>query len=187
MRFLDWLRSQPARRARQVRRQAGLRRRPRVLGSSGLPAEAELWVMQIEDALRRMEPRIRGDLSGLSCLPALAAASRQPGPLPGSDADGDLSGLSRLPALARGEPPARPATRQATRTAPGPGKRSRTATGSPASLRWAEPSTVTAESWARPMTAPQKGNATGWTTTWPGWATSWPVAACATERQTGSG
>ena len=84
MRFLDWLRSQPARRARQVRRQAGLRRRPRVLGSSGLPAEAELWVMQIEDALRRMEPRIRGDLSGLSCLPALA----------------------------RGEPPARPTARQ---------------------------------------------------------------------------
>jgi hypothetical protein len=47
--------------SRRVRRQAGIRTWTRPLGSSGLPAEAEAWVMQIEDQLRRMEARLRAE------------------------------------------------------------------------------------------------------------------------------
>jgi hypothetical protein len=51
-----------------------------VLGGSGLPKEAELWIMQIEDALRRAESGMRGDFPGLN-RPA-------PGPLPGGAVTG---------------------------------------------------------------------------------------------------
>jgi hypothetical protein len=52
-----------------------------VLGSSGLPREAELWIMQIEDALRRAEPRIRRDLPGLvSPLPGRRYRPGRDGP-----------------------------------------------------------------------------------------------------------
>jgi len=47
--------------SRRVRRQAGIRTWTRPLGSSGLSAEAEAWVMQIEDELRRMEARLRAE------------------------------------------------------------------------------------------------------------------------------
>jgi hypothetical protein len=47
--------------SRSVRRQAGIRSWTQPPGSSGLSAEAEAWVMQIEDQLRSMEPRLRAE------------------------------------------------------------------------------------------------------------------------------
>jgi len=47
------------RRTRRIRRQAGIRTWTRPLGGSGLPAEAEAWVRQIEDELRLIEVRLR--------------------------------------------------------------------------------------------------------------------------------
>ena len=59
MPFLGRIQNQSRARARQVRKQAGLRPWTRALGSDGLPAEAEARIMEIEDELRRAEARIR--------------------------------------------------------------------------------------------------------------------------------
>ena len=47
--------------SRRVRRQAGIRTWTRPLGGSGLSAEAEAWVMLLEDQLRNMEARLRAE------------------------------------------------------------------------------------------------------------------------------
>lgn len=64
MRFFDlWRRGAPSRARRSLRRQAGIRcqfRRP--IGSDGLSGRAVAFVEQIEDDLRRAEPRISAEL-----------------------------------------------------------------------------------------------------------------------------
>lgn len=55
-------RGRAARRAAQARRRAGLRTLTRRLGTAGLPAETEAWVIEVEEALRQAEPRILDDL-----------------------------------------------------------------------------------------------------------------------------
>jgi hypothetical protein len=62
MRFLDRFRSRPAGRVRRLRRRAGLRTWTRALGTAGLSAEAEEWILGVEESLRRAEPRIRDEL-----------------------------------------------------------------------------------------------------------------------------
>jgi hypothetical protein len=60
--FLSRIRNESRSRSRRLRRRAGLRTWTRALGSDGLPAEAEAWIMEIEEELRRAEARIRGEL-----------------------------------------------------------------------------------------------------------------------------
>ena len=62
MPFLSRIRNESRSRSRRLRRRAGLRTWTRALGSDGLPAEAETWIMEIEEELRRAEARIRGEL-----------------------------------------------------------------------------------------------------------------------------
>jgi hypothetical protein len=62
MRFLDRLRSRPAGQARRLRRRAGLRTWTRTLGTAGLSAEAEAWILTLEESLRQAEPRIWDEL-----------------------------------------------------------------------------------------------------------------------------
>jgi hypothetical protein len=62
MRFFSQLRSRPARRAGRLRRRAGLRTWTRALGTAGLSADAEAWILGVEESLRRAEPRIRDEL-----------------------------------------------------------------------------------------------------------------------------
>jgi hypothetical protein len=61
------------RRGRRIKRQAGIRTWTRPLGGSGLPAEAEAWVMQIEDELRISEARITNGAPELEPSPAFLA------------------------------------------------------------------------------------------------------------------
>jgi len=58
-------------RNRRLRRQAGIRTWTRPLGGSGLPAEAEAWVMQIEDQLRMTEARISDGAAELERGPVI--------------------------------------------------------------------------------------------------------------------
>jgi len=60
--FIGRIRSQSRSRARQLRKRASLRTWTRALGSDGLPAEAQAWIMDIEEELRQAEARIRGEL-----------------------------------------------------------------------------------------------------------------------------
>jgi hypothetical protein len=62
MRFLHQLGSRPARQARRLRRRAGLRTWTRPLGTAGLSPGAEAWILDVEEGLRRAEPRIRDEL-----------------------------------------------------------------------------------------------------------------------------
>lgn len=59
MRLFRRLRSAPAARARHLRKRAGLQTWARPLGTSGLPAEAEAWVAEIEHGLRQEASRLR--------------------------------------------------------------------------------------------------------------------------------
>jgi hypothetical protein len=52
-------------------RQAGIRTWTRPLGGSGLPAEAEAWVMQIEDELRMSEAQVNDGASELERISAI--------------------------------------------------------------------------------------------------------------------
>jgi hypothetical protein len=54
-------------------RQAGIRTWTRPLGGSGLPAEAEAWVMQIEDELRMSEAQVNDGASDLERIPGYLA------------------------------------------------------------------------------------------------------------------
>jgi hypothetical protein len=59
----EWRRRRALRRAaRAMRRKAGLQGGFRPFGSDGLSAQAAEMVHQIEDELRRLEPRIQLDL-----------------------------------------------------------------------------------------------------------------------------
>jgi hypothetical protein len=65
------------RRTRRIRRLAGIRTWTRPLGGSGLPAEAEAWVRQIEDELRLIEVRLSGGATpdGLATSASTSAPS----------------------------------------------------------------------------------------------------------------
>jgi hypothetical protein len=60
--FSGRIRNQSRSRARQLRKRASLRTWTRALGSDGLPAEAQAWIMEIEEELRQAEARMRGEL-----------------------------------------------------------------------------------------------------------------------------
>jgi hypothetical protein len=60
--FFGRIRSESRSRARLLKKRAGLRTWNRALGSDGLSADAQAWIMEIEEELRRIEPQIRGEL-----------------------------------------------------------------------------------------------------------------------------
>jgi len=60
--FFGCIRNQSRSRTRQLRKRASLRTWTRALGSDGLPAEAQAWIMEIEEELRQAEARMRGEL-----------------------------------------------------------------------------------------------------------------------------
>jgi hypothetical protein len=66
------------RRNRRIRRKAGIRTLTRPLGGSGLPAEAEAWVTQIEDELRMSEAQVRDGAAELERNPGRLAPAAVP-------------------------------------------------------------------------------------------------------------